>query len=128
LVGDFKLPHSLSLTMMASARGSSPYNVISGKEIDGNGLFNHRGGLQRNSGNGPHYRNVSLYGSRHIMIPGLRSKHERNVGVDIGIQVDNLLDSTNYVAVDPVESSPLFGRPLAALPGRSVRVWLNLGR
>jgi hypothetical protein len=46
--------------------------------------------------------------------------------VNLGVQADNILDNTNYLSVGSVLNSPSFGRPLAAMPGRSVRVFLNL--
>lgn len=128
LVGNLNLPCAFSLTIVGSYHSSSPYNVVTGQDVDNDGLFNDRGGLSRNSGNGPSYRSVSLYGSRHVSLGRLLGRYERGSGIDIGLQVDDLLGDRNYLTLEPVEDSPLFGQPLSALPGRTVRVWFNVGQ
>ena len=39
-----------------------------------------------------------------------------------------ILGNRNYLGFGSVIGSPLFGRPWGALPGRSLRVWLNFRR
>jgi hypothetical protein len=126
LVGNLNLPHSFSLTIVGSVHSSSPYNIVTGRDVDNDGLFNDRGGLLRNSGNGPGYRSVSLYGSRRVNLSHFVRKYERANGIVVGLQVDDLLGNQNYLTIEPVEDSPLFGHPLSALPGRTVRLWFNL--
>lgn len=127
LIGNLSLPRSFFLTIVGSVHGSSPYNVTTGGDINNNGLFNDRGGLLRNSGNGPDYRSVSLYGSRRVSFDRLLHRRQKGGGVNLGLEVDNLLGNRNYLTLEGVESSPLFGQPLSALPGRTVRLWFNLG-
>lgn len=128
LVANLNLPRSFSLTIVSSFHSSSPYNITSGRDVDNNGLFNDRGGLLRNSGNGPGYRSVSLYGTRLVSLNRLSRQHEKGGGVVIGLQVDDLLGDRNYLTVEGVEDSPLFGQPLSALPGRTLRIWFNLSQ
>lgn len=128
LIGNLSLPHSFSVTLLGSAHGPTPYNILSGKDVNNNGLFNDRDGMMRNSGNGPSYNMVSLYGSRHISFGRIFGRREKTPVADIGLQVDNLLGRRNYLALDPVRSSPLFGRPLTGLPTRSLRLWLKLAQ
>jgi Carboxypeptidase regulatory-like domain len=125
LVGIFKLPRAVSLTLVEAARGSVPFNVISGKDLGGDGLFNDRAGLERNSGDGPSYHSLSLYGFRRIPLPAFLVRSKDKVYIDAGVRVDNLLNNKNYLAFGPVLGSPLFGKPLAALPGHSFRVWFS---
>jgi hypothetical protein len=42
------------------------------------------------------------------------------------VQVDNILDRKNYISVGSIAGSSTFGIPLAAYPGRSVRLFLNV--
>jgi hypothetical protein len=42
--------------------------------------------------------------------------------------VENLLNDRNYLALGSVAGSPLFGAPLVALPGRSVRLSVSFDR
>jgi len=125
LVDSFKLPSAISVTLIATAHGSAPYNVTSGTD-NGNGLFNDRGGRARNSGNEPTYNSLDLSGYRRIALPSISGKSEKRIYVDLGVQVNNLLGNNNYTGLDSVLGSPLFGRPLGAGPGRSARLWLSL--
>lgn len=127
VVGSFKLPAGVSLTVIESYHSSTPYNVTSGTDPVGIGLYTFRSGRPRNSGNGPGYNSVSLYGSRRIGLP-LPGGRYRKTYVDVGLHVENLLDNRNYVAVGSVASSPLIGVPLVALPGRSLRVTVSFDR
>ena len=128
LVGNLNLPRSISLTIVGSAHSASPYNIITGKDANEDGLFNDRGVLRRNSGRGPDYGMVSVYWSRRVALGRFLGNRDKRPGGYIGLQIDNLLGRKNYLMVDPVESSPYFGHPLAALPGRSIRLSLNLGK
>jgi Carboxypeptidase regulatory-like domain len=127
LIGNLNLPRSFFLTIVGSIHSSSPYNVTTGRDIDNDGLFNDRGGLLRNSGNGPDYRSVSLYGSRRVSLDRLLHRRRKGSGINMGLEVDDLLGNRNYLTLEAVEDSPLFGQPLSALPGRTVRLWFNLG-
>ena len=120
--------HHLGLNNLNSFLSSPEFNITTGRDVDNDGLFNDRGGLSRNSGNGPGFRSVSLYGSRLVSLSRLSRKHEKGGGVVVGLQVDDLLGGRNYLTVEGIEDSPLFGEPLSALPGRTVRVWFNLSQ
>lgn len=122
------LPAAIFLTTVGSLRGSSPYNITTGEDIGGDGLFNDRGGRLRNSGDGPGYHTVSLYLYKKIRVPLGSLESKKALFVDMGVQIDNLLDSKNYLNLGSVANSPLFGQPLGALPGRSVRLWFNFDR
>jgi hypothetical protein len=125
IVDTVRAPGGISLSLVDLARGSAPYNITSGL-ITSEGLFNDRAGRARNSGNGPRYDSLSLYGSRRISLPSITGKERGRIYLNVGVRADNLLGNRNYLAVDSVLDSPLFGRPLAAGPGRSVRLWCNL--
>lgn len=128
VVGSFKLPSAISVTLVGTARSSAPYNITSGMDVTGNGLFNDRGGRLRHSGTGPAYRSLSLYVYRKVLVPRFLMESKRKVYVNVGLQVDNLLGNKNYFNFDSVAASPIFGRPLAAFPGRSIRVWCSLAQ
>lgn len=126
VVASFKLPAGVSLTVIESYHSSTPYNVTSGTDPAGLGLCSFRAGRLRNSGNGPGFDSVSVYGSRRIAlpIPGGSSR----IWADVGLHVENLLNHRNYVAVGSVAGSPLLGVPLVGLPGRSLRVTVSFDR
>jgi len=128
LVGQVNLPWHAAMIITGSRESSSPFNTITGNDLNGNGLFNDRGGLARNSGNGPGFRDLSLFASRPLRIPRIGKSSDRNLAADLGVQVANLLNNRDYQEPEPVETSPLFGQPLEALPGRSARFSLTLAR
>lgn len=124
--GSFLLRGGVKLNVVNSWRSSAPYNITTGLDSAHMGLYNDRGGLPRNSGNSPAYNSLSLYGYRRVRLPKfLRASREKTY-VDVGIQADNLLDHKNYLTVGSVLGSSLFGRSLAALPGRSFRLWFTV--
>lgn len=125
VVGNFRLPDAIVLTVLGSWHSSTPYTILTGKDVNGDGLFNDRGGLPRNSGHGPVYRSVSLYAYRHLSLGKYLNMKNSSFGTDIGIQIENVLGDRNYMTLNPVSSSPMFGKPLAAFPSRSVRLWFE---
>jgi hypothetical protein len=125
LTGNLKLPGGISLIATDAWRGSAPYNITTGLDPEQDGLYTDRGGRARNSGNGPAYNSLSLYGYRRVPIPGFVRKGKR-IYLDLGIHVDNILGNKDYTSVGSVAGSPTFRQPLTALPGRAVRFWVNL--
>lgn len=125
LVGNFALPGKVSLTLLGSWHSSIPYTILTGHDLNNNGLFNDRGGLPRNSGDGPSYRSVSIYAYRHFSLGKIMPPRESAFGFDAGVQADDILGNRNYLSYGTVLGSPLFGKPLAALPGRSLRLWFE---
>lgn len=125
IVAHFKIKNT-SLTLLQAVRSSVPLNIISGLDPEGNGLYTDRGGRPRNSGMGPAYHSLTLYGHHRFALPRLFSESTRKLCLDAGLQAENLLDNNNYITLDNVAGSPLFGRPLSALAGRSFRMSLGL--
>lgn len=129
IVAGFRIQGGVSLTVIESWRSSAPYNVTTGLDPFHNGLYNDRGGLFRNSGNGPAFNSLSIYGYKRIPLPNFfgLSKGKKTYFA-LGIQAENLLNRTNFSELGSVLGSPLFGQPVAALAGRSLRLWSNIDR
>jgi hypothetical protein len=128
VVGSFKLPAGVSLTVVESWHSSTPYNVTTGTDPAGLGLYTFRGGRLRNSGDGPGYNSVSLYASRRIALPLPGGSSGQKTYANLSLHVENLLNDRNYVVVGGVVGSPLLGVPLVALPGRSLRLSVSFDR
>jgi len=126
-VASASLPGSLHLTVLGSLRGSSPYDIVSGRDVEGNGLYTDRGGLPRNSGRLAGPRSIALYLHRRFNLASALGPRA-DVPIDAGLQVDNVFGGRAWTLVGNVTGSPLFGRPESAMPGRSVRVWFALAR
>jgi hypothetical protein len=127
VVASLSLPAGVSLTVIDSWHSSTPFDVTSAADSLGLGLFNSRGSRPRNSGDGPGYHSTSLFGSRRVALPGTR-RSGRGTYANVSLHVENLMNERNVVVVGSVAGSPLFGVPLVALPGRSVRVSVSFDR
>ncbi|WP_321475428.1 carboxypeptidase-like regulatory domain-containing protein [uncultured Paludibaculum sp.] len=126
MAGSIQLPARTFLTLAESWHGSVPYNVTTGLDSYGNGLFNDRGGRPRNSGNGPGSNFLSAYAVKRLALPrGLTGEHARK-HLSVGAQIDNLLNNRNYAAVGSIAGSATFGKPILAQAGRSIKFSLNL--
>ena len=127
VVGTFRLPSDVALSIVATARSAAPYNITTGADPAANGLYTDRAGRPRNGGHGPTYRSVDLFASRRIHVPNIFGASEKTLAIDVGIRAQNLLNAENHLTLGSVLSSPTFGQPLSALPGRAVRVWFSVG-
>ena len=121
-----QLPAGLFLTLTDTWTGSAPYNITTGLDTAGDGLHTDRGGRRRNSGNGPRSNSLQLYGSRRVAVPLLHLPSRKRIYVNVGVQGENLLGNKNYIGFGSVVGTPTFGAPLGTLPGRSLRLWVNL--
>lgn len=127
LVGNLNLGKAISLSLVEVWHGGAPLNLTTGIE-QSDGLFTGRGGLPRNSGTGPSYHSLDVYATRKIPLPRLFTGSKHQASLDLAMQAQNLLGNQNYTSVGTIIGSPLFGQPLAALPGRSVRFSVNVER
>jgi hypothetical protein len=123
LTGSIGLPMAIALTITETWNSGAPYNITTGLDPSGAGLFVDRGGLPRNSGDGPSFNTLSLYAHRRLSLPPAIA---HGVHVNLGVQADNILDNRHYIAIGSVQQSSSFGRPLSAAAGRSMRVLLSL--
>lgn len=119
------LPGAISLNVVDTWRSSAPFNVTTAFDTTGNGLVLDRGGRARNGADGPHFHSLSLYAHGRIAWPDI-FKARRGTGIHVGVQADNLLNNRNYLAIGSIAGSATFGKPLAAHPGRSIRVLLSI--
>ncbi|MGQ0815596.1 MAG: hypothetical protein ACT4O1_14265, partial [Gemmatimonadota bacterium] len=125
-------PHNLSIVaglptllgiegaLVFAARSRAPLNLRTGLDRDGTGLYNDRGGRRRNDALSPAFRSLDAYAHRLFQIP-LLTVGNRTPAIDVSLFAENLLGSRNYLAIGSSLASPFLGRPVAALPGRSVR-------
>lgn len=127
LVANLHLPKAVALSLVEAWHSAAPLNLTTGLE-QSNGLFTSRGGLPRNSGDGPAYHSLDLYATHKIALPRFLAGSKHKASMDIGLQGQNLLGNKNYSSMGTILGSPLFGQPLAALPGRSIRISANFER
>jgi hypothetical protein len=110
----------------AELNGGTPYGVTTGRDDNRDGYATDRpAGTWRNSMRGPGASVLDLRWSRQIPLLKVRGK---DAGPSAGIAIDafNVLNHANYVKVVGNLSSPFFGEPVTARPGRSMQLTLQL--
>jgi hypothetical protein len=123
VVGNVSLGR-LAVSTVATWLSSAPYDVTSTADAAGDGLYDDRAGRLRNSGRGASYSSISIYAGHRVVLPWFGGKRQP---VDLLVRAENILDRTNYASYGSVLDTPTFGRPLAAMPGRSLQIGLHLG-
>jgi Carboxypeptidase regulatory-like domain len=121
IAGVLRLPLSIYAAVSDTWQSPAPYNVTTGADADGNGLFNERGGRHRNSGAGASQHILSVHASRRIQLP-INRWLAGAPRINVGVHLDNLLDHRNYTSLGSVVGSPTFGLPLSATSSRSARI------
>jgi hypothetical protein len=126
LTSTLTLPAAIFVTATATWQGASPYNITTGLDAEGLGLFTDRGGRGRNAGNGPSQQAVSLYASRRWTLPRIAGHPKTGRHIDLGVQVDNRRGTANLGSVGSVAGSPTFGRLLGTSAGRAARLFVSV--
>jgi hypothetical protein len=152
------LIRNMRLSINAGIRSGTPYNITTGRDDDGDTVFNDRpGGLGRNTGRtemtwdvGGRLSYAFGFGQRppaggpggqptmivqRIGGPGGGEisgsfgggAEDRRVRFELFVSAFNLFNAVNRIGYSGVMTSPFFGQPTAAMPGRRVDVGLRVG-
>jgi hypothetical protein len=144
-IGQLNLPEKLSLTSQFDASSGDPYNVITGMDNNGDGVFNDRpgfavqpgtgtyqtpfgllnttglnGSLERNAGTMPALIHLDSNLSRTFQLHSHGLAADRHQSITLNARSANLLNHTNVTTVGNVVGSPTFTQPLAAEAARRV--------
>ena len=144
-IGQLNLPAELSLTSQFDASSGDPYNVITGMDNNGDGVFNDRPSLTAQPGTGTYQtpfgllnttalngslgRNIATMPALIHLDSNLSRTFEfhshglaadRHQSVTLNARSANLLNHTNVTSVGNVVGSPTFTQPLAAEAARRV--------
>jgi Carboxypeptidase regulatory-like domain len=144
-IGQLNLPAKLSLTSQFDASSGDPYNVITGMDNNGDGVFNDRpsltaqpgtgtyqtpfgllnttglnGSLGRNVGTMPALIHLDSNLSRTFELHSHGLAADRHQSITLNARSANLLNHTNVTTVGNVVGSPTFTQPLAAEAARRV--------
>jgi hypothetical protein len=143
----------LSISLNARAQSGSPYNITTGRDDNGDGLFNDRpSGVSRNSaraasqwdlggrisyawGFGTRPQSTGAGGTQTVVIGGgggmaagfgggATSKRFR---IEVYLSGQNLLNRANYVGYSGVLTSPFFGQPTNVMNPRKMQAGLRFG-
>lgn len=150
---------NVRISLSTSMQGGVPYNVTTGRDDNGDTVFNDRPeGVGRNSARGKGSWDAGArvsyafgFGRRDgsgpqggpIMIvqrvgPGADSggmlgalgaggAEDKRVRIELFAQAQNLFNHTNPIGYSGVMTSPFFGRPTAAQPGRRLELGARIG-
>jgi hypothetical protein len=153
------LPRSIRLGVTATARTGSAYNVTTGRDDNGDTVFNDRpAGLGRNSARGKGMWDLAArvsyafgFGERPAgsapggqtmivqraggaanagdLLGGLGGggAEDKRIRFELYVSAQNLFNHTNPIGYSGVMTSPFFGQPTAAMPGRRLDLGLRVG-
>ncbi|HEY4047446.1 MAG TPA: TonB-dependent receptor, partial [Acidobacteriaceae bacterium] len=149
-VSQLSLPLKLSLSGTFDSSSGLPYNVTTGTDNNGDGVFNDRpayaatpgagvyptqfglltsaginGGLPRNAGIMPWAIHLDTNLSRSFAVGHRTATGETRQSVTLNARASNLLNHTNVTGVGSVLGSPSFGLPYTADSGRRVEFELR---
>jgi hypothetical protein len=144
-IGQLNLPRGLSLTSQFDASSGNPYDVETGMDNNGDGVFNDRpsltaqqgtgtyqtpfgllnttginGSLGRNAGTMPALIHLDSNLSRTFQLSSHGFSADRHQSITLNARSANLLNHTNVTTVGSVVGSPTFTQPLAAEAARRV--------
>jgi Carboxypeptidase regulatory-like domain len=144
-IGQLNLPAKLSFTSQFDASSGVPYNVVTGMDNNGDGVFNDRpsltaqpgtgtyetpfgllnttglhGSLGRNVGSMPALIHLDSNLSRTFELHSHGLAADRHQSITLNARSANLLNHTNVTTVGNVVGSPTFTQPLAAEAARRV--------
>lgn len=143
----------LSISVNARVQSGSPYNVTTGRDDNGDGLFNDRpAGVTRNnargdaqwelggrvsyawgigtraSGGGGGTQTVVLGGGGGGMAAGFGGgAANARFRIEVYASAQNLLNRANYVGYSGVITSPFFGQPTNVMNPRKVQAGIRFG-
>ncbi len=145
---NYILPRAVNLSVQFNAGSGQPYNVTTGFDNNGDGVFNDRpvyatssatkqyatrfGSLSptgtgtvlgRNAGTLPWNVHLDANLSRSFALPHHANKEAQTLALNL--RSTNLLNHTNVTAVGGVLGSPLFGHAYQADPGRRLEAGLR---
>jgi hypothetical protein len=153
------LVKNIRLGVTATARTGSPYNVTTGRDGNGDTVFNDRpSGVSRNSatgkgmwdlaarvsyafcfgqrpaGGGPGGQTMIVQrvgggGSAGDLLGGLGGggAEDKRIRFELYVSAQNLFNHVNPIGFSGVMTSPFFGEPTAAMPGRRVDLGVRIG-
>ena len=143
--GNYNLPEKITLSAQMDAQSGAPYNVTTGTDNNGDGVFNDRpsyastagpdvystrfGLLSTNTINGNVPRNVGTMPALVHLDTNLsrawkigHSKSENARTLTLNARAANLLNHTNATAVSSIVSSPDFSQTVAAESARRLEL------
>jgi hypothetical protein len=143
----YSLPLKIASTVNLSAGSGSPYDITTGFDNNGDGVFNDRpsstqaagpntyatpfgflttttinGNLPRNLGTTPATVHLDVSLNREISLKRKKSQSKRQSTLEIDTRVTNLINHTNYTGVEGVLGTSQFTSPISADLSRRIEL------
>ncbi|HTM50946.1 MAG TPA: hypothetical protein VL285_19755, partial [Bryobacteraceae bacterium] len=108
-----------------SAMSGRPYSLTTGRDDFGTTLAGARPpGVRRNSLDGPGSATLDLRWSKDFHLD--RARKDSGPSMTFSLDAFNALNRVNYTSFAGNLSSPFFGRPVSAQPGRRLQVSIGM--
>jgi len=123
VTGMVDLPASMRIGAVFALSSAPPFDIITGFDNNHDTVATDRPpGITRNTGRASGLAQLDLRFTRLFGLPRLFNREGVAKNFDLSIDAFNVLNYTNYNTYVGVISSPLFGRPVTALPARTVQL------
>ena len=123
LTGMVDLPASTRIGAVLALSSAPPFDITTGFDDNHDTVATDRPpGITRNAGQATGMAQLDLRCTKLVRLPHLLNREGAAKHFDLSIDAFNVLNHTNYNTYVGVTSSALFGRPVTALPARTVQV------
>jgi hypothetical protein len=124
LTGLLELPLKFQIGPLLSLRSGGPFTITTGFDDNGDTVARDRpAGVPRNSGQRPGFARLDVRLTKLVDLWRPLGNSTTDPGeLEISIDAINVLNRTNYESIIGVLSSPLFGLPNSAAPGRKIQL------
>ena len=145
--GSYNLPEKITLSAQMDAQSGAPFNVTTGTDSNGDGVFNDRpsyasaagsgvystpfGLLSTDTANGDVPRNLGTMPALFHLDTNLSrafklGKADAGRTLTLNARAANLLNHTNVAAISTVVSAPNFAQPIAAETARRIEFGVRI--
>jgi hypothetical protein len=119
LLGTIKPGKYFNLGIALSIYSGMPYSITTGLDENRDGVANDRpAGVRRNSEQGPGYTDLDLRWSRDFY---LTKKTDKGATATLAVDAFDVVNHVNYTGFTGIQTSPFFGKPVAAQPVRRLQ-------
>jgi hypothetical protein len=121
--GVFDLPWRFRIGGLFSAASGVPFDITTGNDDNGDAVDNDRPpGMTRNRGRGPGLVRLDFRFAKVFQLAHPFSQNSHGAELEFSVDAFNALNHANFKNFVGIVSSPFFGRPNSAQPGRRLQL------
>jgi hypothetical protein len=123
LTGIANLPGSFRIGTLLTLSTGVPFDITTGSDTNHDTVANDRPpGVTRNTARGTGFAQLDFRFTKLFRLPRLLSREGAANNAEINLDAFNVLNQANFKSFIGVVSSPLFGEPSVAYPGRTIQL------